>query len=121
MIVTASQMAVYDQAKHYILDHTSLSDGLTVQTGASFAAGVVAALTSNPIDLAKSRLMSMKADEKTGQMPYSGTFDCLAKTVRAEGVSAVYKGLVPTVARQVPLNIVRFVSVEYFKQVFEKL
>ena len=121
MIVTASQMAVYDQAKHYILDHTSLSDGLTVQTGASFAAGVVAALTSNPIDLAKSRLMSMKADEKTGKMPYSGTLDCLAKTVRTEGVSAVYKGLVPTVARQVPLNIVRFVSVEYFKQVFEKL
>ena len=121
MIVTASQMAVYDQAKHYILEHTSLSDGLTAQTGASFAAGVVAALTSNPIDLAKSRLMSMKADERTGQMPYTGTFDCLAKTIRAEGVGAVYKGLVPTVARQVPLNIVRFVSVEYFKQAFEKL
>jgi len=32
-----------------------------LQTGASFFAGIVAALTSNPIDLAKSRLMSMKA------------------------------------------------------------
>lgn len=120
MIVTASQMAVYDQAKHYILDHTSMEDGLMTQTGASFAAGVVAALTSNPIDLAKSRLMSMKADEH-GKMPYSGTFDCIAKTVRREGISAVYKGLVPTTARQVPLNMVRFVSVEYFRRVLEPL
>ena len=120
MIVTASQMAVYDQAKHYILDHTSMEDGLMTQTGASFAAGVVAALTSNPIDLAKSRLMSMKADEH-GKMPYTGTFDCIAKTVRREGISAVYKGLVPTTARQVPLNMVRFVSVEYFRRVLEPL
>ena len=120
MIVTASQMAVYDQAKHYILEHTSLRDGLVAQTGASFAAGVVAALTSNPIDLAKSRLMSMKANEK-GEMPYSGTFDCIAKTVRREGVLAVYKGLVPTTARQVPLNVVRFVSVEWMKRALEPL
>jgi solute carrier family 25 oxoglutarate transporter 11 len=120
MIVTASQMAVYDQAKHYIVEHTSLNDGLLAQTGASFGAGVVAALTSNPIDLAKSRLMSMKADEH-GKMPYSGTLDCIAKTVRREGVFAVYKGLVPTTARQVPLNMVRFVSVEWMKRLLEPL
>ena len=66
MIVTASQMAVYDKSKNTILEVApSLGNGLVTQTMASFAAGVVAALTSNPIDLAKSRLMSMKADEKT--------------------------------------------------------
>ena len=42
-------------------------------------AGIVAALTSNPIDLAKSRLMSMKPDAN-GVMPYTGTFDCIYKT-----------------------------------------
>jgi len=120
MIVTASQMAMYDQSKHYILEHTSLSDGLVTQTGAAFSAGVVAALTSNPIDLAKSRLMSMKADER-GQMPYTGTFDCIAKTIRREGPLALYKGLVPTTARQVPLNMVRFVSVEWMKRLLEPL
>ena len=121
MIVTASQMAVYDKSKNTILELApSLGNGLVTQTMASFAAGVVAALTSNPIDLAKSRLMSMKADEKTGKMPYAGTFDCLIKTVRSEGLGALYKGLVPTTARQVPLNVVRFVSVEYFKKFFEK-
>ena len=122
MIVTASQMAVYDKSKNTILEVApSLGNGLVTQTMASFAAGLVAALTSNPIDLAKSRLMSMKVDEKTGKMPYSGTFDCLMKTARSEGIAALYKGLIPTTARQVPLNVVRFVSVEYFKKFFEKL
>ena len=82
MIVTASQMAVYDKSKATILEVSHVKDGLAVQTGASFMAGIVAALTSNPIDLAKSRLMSMKPDPKTGKMPYSGTLDCIAKTVR---------------------------------------
>jgi solute carrier family 25 oxoglutarate transporter 11 len=116
MIVTASQMAVYDKSKSVILRESGLSDGLAVQTGASFFAGIVAALTSNPIDLAKSRLMSMKPDPNTGALPYSGTLDCIAKTVRHEGIGAVYKGLIPTTARQVPLNMVRFISVEWCKK-----
>lgn len=116
MIVTASQMAVYDKSKGTILANSGLKDGLAVQTGASFCAGIVAALTSNPIDLAKSRLMSMKPNEH-GAMPYTGTMDCIAKTVRHEGIGAVYKGLIPTTARQVPLNMVRFVSVEWVKKI----
>jgi solute carrier family 25 oxoglutarate transporter 11 len=72
MIVTASQMAVYDKSKAVILDTSKMADGLAVQTGASFCAGIVAALTSNPIDLAKSRLMTMKPDAN-GKMPYTGT------------------------------------------------
>jgi len=114
MIVTASQMAVYDQSKMFILDKTAAKDGLAVQTAASFVAGCVAAVTSNPIDVAKTRLMNMKAND-AGKMPYSGTLDCIFKTVKAEGPLAVYKGLIPTAARQVPLNVVRFVSVEFIK------
>ena len=78
-------------------------------------AGVVAALTSNPIDLAKSRLMTMKPDAE-GRMPYTGTMDCIVKTARSEGLGALYKGLIPTAARQVPLNMVRFISVEAMKK-----
>ena len=89
MIVTASQMAVYDKTKATILDRSGMRDGLAVQTGASFIAGIVAALTSNPIDLAKSRLMSMKPDAN-GNLPYTGTLDCIVKTVRHEGLGAVY-------------------------------
>ena len=47
-------------------------------------------------------------------MPYSGTMDC-TKTARSEGGGAVLR-LVPTAARQVPLNMVRFISVEAMKK-----
>ena len=48
MIVTASQMAVYDKTKATIADRSGIEDGLAVQTGASFIAGIVAASTSKP-------------------------------------------------------------------------
>jgi len=33
----------------------------------------------------------------------------------------VYKGLIPTTARQVPLNMVRFVSVEWCKKILSNI
>ena len=45
-------------------------------------------------------------------MPY-GDAERIVKTVRHEGLGAVYKGLIPTTARQVPLNMVRFIPVEW--------
>ena len=36
---------------------------------------------------------------------YRGSLDCLIRTVRTEGVRALYKGFVPTFVRQSPWNI----------------
>jgi solute carrier family 25 oxoglutarate transporter 11 len=62
----------------------------------------VASLTSNPVDVLKTRLMSMRPDA-AGSMPYTGMYDCLLKMVRNEGVLALWKGTGPTLARQVRL------------------
>ncbi|KAJ6683566.1 hypothetical protein OIU85_007271 [Salix viminalis] len=50
MIVTASQLASYDQAKEIILEKGLLSDGIGTHVAASFVAGFVASVASNPID-----------------------------------------------------------------------
>lgn len=112
MIVTASQLAVYDQAKLEIRQATGWGNGLPLQASASFAAGIVAALTSTPLDVAKTRLMDMKP-LSDGTMPYRGTLDCITRTLYNEGFLAIYRGLGPILARQLPLNIVQFVSVEW--------
>lgn len=119
MIVTASQLAVYDQAKEVISANSAMT-GPKLHLAASSFAGVVASLTSNPIDLVKSRLMYMKADPATGILPYRGTFHCLYRTAQTEGPLALYKGLDATIARQVPLNIVRFLCMEQLRQLFAK-
>ena len=115
MIVTASQMAIYDQTKQEIKKRSGMEEGLGLHTASSLVAGFVAAITSNPFDVAKTRLMNMSADRATGQMPFKGTFDCMLKSVRSDGLGALYKGLNATIVRQVPLNMVRFTAMEQLK------
>jgi hypothetical protein len=62
MIVTASQLASYDQAKEMILEKGLMSDEIGTHVAASFLAGFVASVASNPIDVIKTRVMNMKVD-----------------------------------------------------------
>ncbi|XP_072988570.1 mitochondrial uncoupling protein 5-like [Typha latifolia] len=117
MIVTASQLATYDQAKEAILANGG-RDGMGTHVAASFTAGLVAAAASNPVDVVKTRVMNMKV-EKGAAPPYAGAVDCAVKTVRAEGVMALYKGFVPTVTRQGPFTVVLFVTLEQVRKVLK--
>ncbi|MCD7448528.1 Mitochondrial uncoupling protein 5 [Datura stramonium] len=56
MLVTASQLASYDQFKETILEKGLMKDGLGTHVTASFAAGFVAAVASNPVDHGRSQL-----------------------------------------------------------------
>ena len=121
MIVTASQLASYDQAKEMILERGVLSEGIGTHVAASFAAGFVAAVASNPIDVIKTRVMSMKMEAGAAAPPYSGALDCAVKTVKAEGLMALYKGFIPTISRQGPFTVVLFVTLEQVRKLFKDL
>ncbi|KAH0452589.1 hypothetical protein IEQ34_019888 [Dendrobium chrysotoxum] len=102
MMVTASQLATYDQAKEAILGKGWIQDGLLTHVAASFAAGLVAAAVSNPVDVVKTRVMNMKVEMGVAP-PYVGAVDCALKTVRAEGPMALYKGFIPPFPARGPL------------------
>lgn len=118
MLVTASQLASYDQIKEMILEKGVMRDGLGTHVTASFAAGFVAAVASNPVDVIKTRVMNMKV-EPGAEPPYSGALDCALKTVRAEGPLALYKGFVPTISRQGPFTVVLFVTLEQVRKLLK--
>ncbi|XP_073151414.1 mitochondrial uncoupling protein 5-like [Henckelia pumila] len=111
MLVTASQLASYDQFKETILEKGLMKDGLGTHVAASFGAGFVASVVSNPVDVIKTRVMNMKVEPGMAP-PYHGALDCVMKTVRAEGAMALYKGFIPTISRQGPFTIVLFVTLE---------
>ncbi|KAJ4890790.1 Mitochondrial uncoupling protein 5 [Raphanus sativus] len=118
MLVTASQLATYDSVKETILEKGVMRDGLATHVASSFAAGFVASVASNPVDVIKTRVMNMKVEAgKTA--PYKGAVDCALKTVRAEGIMALYKGFLPTVSRQAPFTVIMFVTLEQVKKVFK--
>ncbi|KAJ8625072.1 hypothetical protein MRB53_033602 [Persea americana] len=118
MIVTASQLATYDQVKEAILESGTMRDGLGTHVTASFSAGFVAAVASNPVDVIKTRVMNMKV-EAGGKASYAGALDCALKTVRAEGPMALYKGFIPTISRQGPFTIVLFVTLEQVRKLLK--
>lgn len=118
MIVTASQLASYDQIKETIISRDIMKDGLGTHVTASFSAGFVAAVASNPVDVIKTRIMNM--NPKPGEpAPYSGALDCAMKTIKAEGPMSLYKGFIPTVTRQGPFTIVLFVTLEQVRKIFK--
>jgi solute carrier family 25 oxoglutarate transporter 11 len=120
MIVTASQLASYDQIKETIISRDIMKDGLGTHVTASFSAGFVASVASNPVDVIKTRIMNM--NPKPGQpAPYSGALDCAMKTIKAEGPMALYKGFIPTVTRQGPFTVVLFVTLEQVRKIFKDL
>ncbi|KAM7259792.1 hypothetical protein ACFE04_015533 [Oxalis oulophora] len=118
MIVTTSQLATYDQVKEAILAKGALNDGLGLHVTASFTAGFVAAVASNPIDVIKTRVMNMKVE--AGKLPiYNGAIDCVLKTVKSEGLMALYKGFIPTISRQGPFTVVLFVTLEQVRKLLK--
>ncbi|XP_074304748.1 mitochondrial uncoupling protein 5-like [Silene latifolia] len=118
MLVTASQLASYDQIKEMVIEKELMKDGLGTHVTASFAAGFVAAVASNPVDVIKTRVMNMKMGP--GETPpYNGALDCFLKTVKAEGPMALYKGFIPTIARQGPFTVVLFVTLEQVRKLLK--
>lgn len=118
MIVTASQLASYDQFKETILEKGFMKDGLGTHVTASFAAGFVASVASNPVDVIKTRVMNMRVEPGMAA-PYNGALDCALKTVRAEGPMALYKGFIPTISRQGPFTVVLFVTLEQVRKLLK--
>ncbi|KAF2299773.1 hypothetical protein GH714_003308 [Hevea brasiliensis] len=75
MIMTASQLALYDEIEEEILEKGVLRDELRMQVTAGFTAGFVAAVVSNPIDVTKTRVMNIKVEARKAT-PYNGVIDC---------------------------------------------
>lgn len=62
-----------------------------------------------PIDFCKTLIQT---DSETNPK-YRGLLDCMRKTVRAEGIGALYRGVGPCLARAFPANAVTFLAFEW--------
>jgi len=125
-VVVGVELPVYDCTKHRLLPY--LSDGVYNHFASSMAAGFATAIASTPIDVVKTRMMNQRnlkpqvASAGVGTAAgavyevYSGSIDCLLKTLRHEGPSALYKGFIPNWVRLGPWNVVFFITYEQLKK-----
>jgi len=114
LLMTASQLASYDQFKRMLLRTESLGmkDDLTTHFTASCLAGFVATTICSPVDVIKTRVMSAKDKSGLGKL--------LVDIYRKEGLGWMFKGWVPSFIRLGPHTIVTFLFLEQHKKWYRK-
>eukprot|EP01089_Gocevia_fonbrunei_P001737 TRINITY_DN1162_c0_g1_i1.p1 TRINITY_DN1162_c0_g1~~TRINITY_DN1162_c0_g1_i1.p1 ORF type:complete len:295 (+),score=19.29 TRINITY_DN1162_c0_g1_i1:132-1016(+) len=107
-LLTAVQIPAYDHTKHILLNNVStLHEGITLHFISSMIAGFLTAVATCPIDVIKTRLMN-----QTSGIIYKNALDCSIKSVKAEGIRGLYKGLIPHWLRLGPHTCVTFLVFE---------
>lgn len=113
------QLPTYFFAKRRLVQHLGMKEGPALHLSSSACSGVVVCCVMHPPGTFLFPLLFMKigfanaggADtvmsrmyNQTGNL-YSGVFDCFLKTVKTEGVLAIYKGFFAHLARILPHTV----------------
>ncbi|KAK6432025.1 Mitochondrial oxaloacetate carrier protein [Oleoguttula sp. CCFEE 5521] len=93
------QLPTYFFAKRRLVRHFDLKEGPALHLLSSAASGMVVCVVMHPPDTIMSRMYN-----QTGNL-YTSAFDCLLKTIKAEGPLALYKGFFAHLARILPHTI----------------
>ena len=109
VVLNISQLAVYSEAKEFVQRGLMLEDGLPVRVLSALVSGLASTTASVPLDMAKTRIQQSMGGQ------YSGMLDCLAKTVRSEGVTSLWKGWTPAYARLGPHTLITLVTLDSLK------
>ncbi|EJD03780.1 mitochondrial carrier [Fomitiporia mediterranea MF3/22] len=114
---SAAYFAGYEVTKRAVTPAGSSPSDLNL--GAVIFAGGMAGVCmwsiAIPPDVLKSRIQTAP----TGT--YSGILDCARKTIAADGVTALWKGLGPAMARAFPANAAAFLGVEASRKALDKI
>lgn len=93
------QLPTYFLAKRSLQKHFAIQDGPALHLLSSSCSGFVVCCVMHPPDTIMSRMYN-----QTGNL-YNSAFDCLLRTVKTEGVFALYKGFFAHLARILPHTV----------------
>lgn len=82
-------------------------------------AGMTASAVTYPLDLARGRITGKLAGPG-GKKHYKGIINTVVLTAREEGISALYKGVTPTLLGAMPYEGIKFGTVGILEHVFPK-
>lgn len=106
-IGSSVQLPIYHVTSALIDDTGLIGPGLTRTLCSSIAAGVGVAFVMSPPDVIMTRMYNQQGDL------YTGLVDCFTKTVRSEGLFALYKGFGANALRIGPHTILSLTFLEY--------
>ncbi|CAH1129042.1 unnamed protein product [Ceutorhynchus assimilis] len=105
IFMTVGQLSFYDQIKLSLINSGVFKDNLLTHFLSSLAAGLIATVLTQPVDVIKTRLMNSKPGE------YPTVLHCIKFTALL-GPLAFYKGITASASRLIPANILLFLTYE---------
>lgn len=106
----ALQFVIYEELKSFSIH---VQGGESVGTMAPLLLGacskVIASTTTYPYQVIKARIQRLTL---VGEVPYTGTIDCIRRTFQQEGIIGFYKGLAPNLIRIAPASGLTFFTYE---------
>ena len=114
-VLNAFQLGIYGPTKMKLVESNpsvfpTTSSISTMFVGANISA-FFAVGASMPLDVVKSRLMSMAIVE--GQVPeYTGMLDCFRTTFQRNGIFVFWRGFVPAFIKLAPYTVISFTALE---------
>ncbi|EDV58330.1 mitochondrial 2-oxodicarboxylate carrier [Drosophila erecta] len=81
-------------------------------------AGFIEIICFHPLDVVKTRIQIQGSRSYRGELIYSGPLDAFVKIYRYEGLSSLWKGIVPPICVETPKRGGKFLMYELFKPYF---
>lgn len=105
------------QQKVHTTQRNLLNEGI-IQIGAGGSAGFIEVCIMHPMDLVKTRFQLQVKMKAVDTIYYTGILDCIQKMCKTEGVSSLWKGILPPIIVETPKRAVKFFTFEQYKQFF---
>eukprot|EP00485_Elphidium_margaritaceum_P000999 CAMPEP_0202693258 /NCGR_PEP_ID=MMETSP1385-20130828/7422_1 /ASSEMBLY_ACC=CAM_ASM_000861 /TAXON_ID=933848 /ORGANISM="Elphidium margaritaceum" /LENGTH=313 /DNA_ID=CAMNT_0049348913 /DNA_START=96 /DNA_END=1037 /DNA_ORIENTATION=+ len=120
LLINVGMLTTYDPLKKKFGDYLGGRDSQTTRFVCGALSGWCAATVSLPADFIKTRLQKMKP-KPDGSVPYTGLLDCITKTIRSEGVLALYQGYPTFVIRITPHIMLTWVFMDNYKLLMQSV
>ncbi|XP_020710507.1 calcium-binding mitochondrial carrier protein Aralar1 isoform X5 [Athalia rosae] len=80
--------------------------------------GAVGATAVYPVDLVKTRMQNQRTGSFIGELMYRNSIDCFKKVIRHEGVTGLYRGLVPQLMGVAPEKAIKLTVNDFVRDKF---
>eukprot|EP01112_Ceratiomyxa_fruticulosa_P011075 TRINITY_DN297_c0_g1_i1.p1 TRINITY_DN297_c0_g1~~TRINITY_DN297_c0_g1_i1.p1 ORF type:complete len:306 (+),score=44.53 TRINITY_DN297_c0_g1_i1:51-968(+) len=109
----------YELSKKYLgkLNQNGKVPDAVIHFSSGFIADLFGSIVWTPMDVIKQRLQVQNINSQTTKK-YSGSFNALKTIIKEEGVTGLYRGIVPALATYGPLVGIYFASYEQIKKSF---
>ncbi|XP_016972031.1 mitochondrial 2-oxoglutarate/malate carrier protein [Drosophila rhopaloa] len=115
---TTARMGFYQMENEAYRNHYNAPPTVLASMGMGIMAGAFGAMFGNPAEVALIRMMSDNRLPPEERRNYKNVGDAFARIVKEEGVTALWRGCMPTVGRAMVVNMVQLASYSQLKKVF---